>query len=184
VLQWLHQKEKKMAKKSGIVIHHSLSLWGNMKEIRRWHTDPKPKGNGWSDIGYHKVITNDYPTYNSFYKKEPVEGWDGKIVDGRKPETSKAAAVLEGSMNTKGIHICVVGNFDIEKPTEKQYATLVDACARLCERHGLTADAITYHRDWAINSATGKPYKSCPGTKFPSRATLRAAVKNAMMDQD
>ena len=21
-------------------------------EIRRWHTDPPPKGNGWNDIGY------------------------------------------------------------------------------------------------------------------------------------
>ena len=27
-----------------------------VKEIRRWHTDPKPHGRGWSDIGYHFVI--------------------------------------------------------------------------------------------------------------------------------
>jgi N-acetylmuramoyl-L-alanine amidase len=26
------------------------------EEIRAWHTDPKPQGNGWSDIGYHFVI--------------------------------------------------------------------------------------------------------------------------------
>lgn len=25
-------------------------------EIRRWHTEPKPRGNGWSDTGYHGVI--------------------------------------------------------------------------------------------------------------------------------
>ena len=25
-------------------------------EIRRWHTDPKPRGRGWSDIGYHRVV--------------------------------------------------------------------------------------------------------------------------------
>jgi len=24
--------------------------------IRKWHTDPKPNGRGWSDIGYHRVI--------------------------------------------------------------------------------------------------------------------------------
>lgn len=24
--------------------------------IRKWHTDPKPKGRGWSDIGYHYYI--------------------------------------------------------------------------------------------------------------------------------
>ena len=28
-------------------------------EIRRWHTDPPPKGRGWSDIGYHYVILRD-----------------------------------------------------------------------------------------------------------------------------
>lgn len=29
------------------------------EEIRRWHTDPKPEGRGWSDIGYHGVIRRD-----------------------------------------------------------------------------------------------------------------------------
>lgn len=24
--------------------------------IRKWHTDPEPKGRGWSDIGYHYLI--------------------------------------------------------------------------------------------------------------------------------
>lgn len=28
-------------------------------EIRRWHTDPKPRGRGWRDIGYHRVIMPD-----------------------------------------------------------------------------------------------------------------------------
>ena len=27
-----------------------------VNEIRRWHTDPKPAGRGWSDIGYHAII--------------------------------------------------------------------------------------------------------------------------------
>lgn len=26
------------------------------EQIRKWHTDPKPKGRGWKDIGYHYVI--------------------------------------------------------------------------------------------------------------------------------
>ena len=31
----------------------------SVEDIRRWHTDPKPKGNGWSDIGYHYYIRLD-----------------------------------------------------------------------------------------------------------------------------
>ena len=44
---------------NNIVIHCSDSPRGkyfDVDDIRRWHTDPKPKGNGWSDIGYHYVV--------------------------------------------------------------------------------------------------------------------------------
>ena len=30
-----------------------------VKEITRWHTDPKPNGRGWSDCGYHAIIHRD-----------------------------------------------------------------------------------------------------------------------------
>lgn len=44
-------------------IIHALDTYPDMdvgvKEVKRWHTDPKPKGNGWSDIGYHYVIRRD-----------------------------------------------------------------------------------------------------------------------------
>ena len=42
------------------IIIHCADTPPNMdigaKEIRQWHTDPQPRGNGWSDIGYHYVI--------------------------------------------------------------------------------------------------------------------------------
>ena len=41
-----------------IIIHCSDSPWASAPEIRKWHSDPKPKGNGWSDIGYQYVINN------------------------------------------------------------------------------------------------------------------------------
>ena len=28
-------------------------------EVKKWHTDPAPKGRGWSDIGYHFLIDRD-----------------------------------------------------------------------------------------------------------------------------
>ncbi len=45
-----------------IVIHctdsqDSLDIGAN--EIREWHTMQPPKGNGWSDIGYHYIVRRD-----------------------------------------------------------------------------------------------------------------------------
>ncbi len=47
---------------SMITLHCTDSANGKpipMEEIRRWHTDPPPKGRGWKDIGYHLVIQPD-----------------------------------------------------------------------------------------------------------------------------
>ena len=48
-----------MRKIDTIVLHCSATPEGravSVPTIRKWHTDPKPKGRGWSDIGYHFVI--------------------------------------------------------------------------------------------------------------------------------
>lgn len=51
-----------------IIVHctDTRPEWGDkmtparvVDEIRRWHTDPPPKGRGWKDIGYHYVILRD-----------------------------------------------------------------------------------------------------------------------------
>lgn len=60
--------------------------------IRAWHTLPKPKGNGWSDIGYHFVI---FP--------------DGGVVLGR--PLGSAGAHVAGE-NHDSIGICYIGGMD------------------------------------------------------------------------
>ena len=42
-----------------LVIHCTDTIDGvdwHIDDIRKWHTAPPPKGNGWSDIGYHYLI--------------------------------------------------------------------------------------------------------------------------------
>ena len=75
-----------------VIIHCSDSPEGRadtVDDIRRWHTAKPPKGNGWSDIGYHYVIGIN------------GERWTGRDVD------------LIGSHcyghNTYSIGICYVG---------------------------------------------------------------------------
>lgn len=45
-----------------ILVHCTATPEGKdytVSDIRQWHTAPKPKGNGWSDIGYHYIIYRD-----------------------------------------------------------------------------------------------------------------------------
>jgi N-acetylmuramoyl-L-alanine amidase len=79
-----------------------------INDIRRWHTTPKPKGNGWSDIGYNYVIH-----------------LDGSIHLGR--DINKVGAHCEG-YNANSIGICYIGgktadtkqNKDTRTPQQKE----------------------------------------------------------------
>jgi N-acetyl-anhydromuramyl-L-alanine amidase AmpD len=83
----------------------------NIDDVRRWHTDPKPVGNGWSDIGYHYLITR-----------------DGAIQEGRFIE--KMGAHAKGH-NEDSVGIALVGGVDSKTKspqanfTFKQYESLV-----------------------------------------------------------
>ena len=75
-----------------IVVHCSDTIEGQnftIDDIRRWHTAPKPKGNGWQDIGYHYVIH-----------------LDGSIHKGR--DESVVGAHVEG-YNKNSIGVCYIG---------------------------------------------------------------------------
>jgi N-acetylmuramoyl-L-alanine amidase len=50
---------RKMREIKRVILHCSATPEGkeySVETIRKWHTDPKPGGRGWSDIGYHFVI--------------------------------------------------------------------------------------------------------------------------------
>jgi N-acetyl-anhydromuramyl-L-alanine amidase AmpD len=73
--------------------------------IKQWHTDPKPKGNGWNDIGYHYVVRR-----------------NGEIERGR--EDSVIGAHARGG-NSDSIGICWVGVNDIDSSQEKALFSLI-----------------------------------------------------------
>ena len=58
-------------------------------EIRCWHTDLPPKGNGWADIGYHYIIRR-----------------DGVVEKGRDDSVVGAHA---RPWNSNSIGVCLVG---------------------------------------------------------------------------
>lgn len=74
-----------------LVIHHSAGPREQTTEqIRAYHKAPKPRGNGWADIGYHHVIEA-----------------DGRLHVGR-PLPATGAHV--GGLNSESVGVCVVGD--------------------------------------------------------------------------
>lgn len=90
-----------------IVIHCADTPDGadfDISDIKRWHTDPPPKGNGWSDVGYHYVIK-----------------LNGLIQKGRM-DNVPGAHVKNFNMNSLGI--CYIGGKDGDTRTFKQRLSL------------------------------------------------------------
>lgn len=97
-----------------IIIHCTATAEGKdftVADIRRWHTTKPPKGNGWSDIGYHYII----------YR-------DGSVHEGR--DVNIAGAHCTGH-NTASIGICYVGGLAKDEKTPKDTRTLAQKAAIL-----------------------------------------------------
>jgi len=95
-----------------IIIHCSAtpeSMDIGVEQIRLWHTAPKPRGNGWRDVGYHYVIKR-----------------DGTLEFGR--PVHEIGAHVRGH-NHDSIGICYVGGMRDGEPfdtmTEHQEMTMI-----------------------------------------------------------
>jgi len=83
-----------------IIIHHSAGN-GNINEIDSLHR----KINGWKTIGYHYIIEKD----GTIYETIPLQIVTNQVF----------------SFNKESIGVCLIGNFEIEKPTIRQYFALI-----------------------------------------------------------
>jgi len=135
-------------KPNKITVHCSASLWGDAGEIRKWHTDPPPRGNGWRDIGYHKVILNGRPRYGMGYD----EDYDGLVQDGR-PEDQMGAHVLGHNQDNLGV--CLIG---ITEFTPRQMGALKRVLMNWMDDYKLKISDIYGH-----NEFSGHESRICPG---------------------
>jgi len=146
-----------MRKINKVVIHHTESRGGDKEFIRYLHVDR----NGWSDIGYHYIITNG--KMNGSWEA----GKDGEVQIGRPIE--KMGAHARGS-NKGTMGISLVGTFMVDKPTPKQMSSLVNFLADFCVKFDLDPlRDIVGHRD--VGST------DCPGDNlYEQMPTIRAIV--------
>lgn len=141
--------------KNMIIIHHSLTKDGetvSWSAIEKFHKEV----NGWKDIGYH-------------YGVERVNKTNNLVALVGRDELDTAAAVKEADFNVRGIHICVVGNFDEKAPdTETLEFITKRLIVPIMRRHKISPSEIYPHSRFAS-------YKTCPGKLFPIDELVRLA---------
>lgn len=103
----------------------------HMRAIQRWHLD-----RGWATVGYHFVVAP-----------------SGRVFRGR-PVDRLGAHVLGHNAGTVGI--CLMGNFELERPTPEALSSLAHVRAALVP--GGAAVALRAHRDHR-----GHERSACPG---------------------
>lgn len=177
-------------KPRGVVVHVSASRFGDAAQIRAWHTQPKPRGNGWTDIGYHRVILNGIRRAGQAFDR----ALDGRMERGR-ADTVMGAHCSAGGMNRVTLGLCLIGvpgwvpTGATASPlavtpylTTGQADTLVAELAALCRTHGWDPLGTFEHNGRAVpvitQHSTHDPSKPlCASLNLPA---LRRAVADAL----
>jgi hypothetical protein len=132
-----------------IIIHHSASESGSVESIHEEHRSRKDAdGNPWLGIGYHFVIGNGHGMNDGTV--QPTFRWDEQI---------HGAHSGNAMFNTRGIGICLIGNFEKAQPTKAQLQSVRKLVRALAVRHGIPRENLMGH---ASVKAT-----ACPGKHFP-----------------
>ncbi len=158
------------AKWEVIIVHHSGQRKATPEGMHNYHKDIRGWANG---LGYHFVIGNgvNYP--------------DGELYVGRrwkKQLTGAHCATDHGRylgvkrpgnyFNKHGIGVCLIGNFENERPTARQLRTLTSLLAVLSREAGIHPSRVFGHAEVTHRTA-------CPGRRFDMRA-VRGAVAAAV----
>jgi hypothetical protein len=142
-----------------IIIHHSATTIGGAARFDREHREK-----GWDELGYDFVIGNGTDT------------GDGQIEVGPRWIAQKWGAhtkTPDNRFNERGIGICLVGNFDFDRPTAAQMHSLLKLTTYLMRTYHIPPDNIIGHGD-------AKPTE-CPGRNM-SVATVRRLAAQALAE--
>lgn len=154
-----------MARLRYLVIHCTATPEGRevtSAEIRHWHCDPKPKGNGWKQVGYTDMFH--------------LNGGCERLVDNNEDANVDPWEVTNGAAGYNGIsrHIVYVGGLEnrsgVPYKDLKPKDTRTDAQMKAMEKY-----VKNFHRKHPEVRIVGhrelNPSKACPS--FPVREWLR-----------
>ncbi len=135
-----------------IVVHNSGTRQGNAKAFAYYHLKVRKMPNG---LAYHFVIGNGTSSGNG--QVETGNRWIRQINGGH---------VHSDYLNSIALGICLVGDFNSEKPTPEQMEALEELIRYLRNRVGKTERkyaVVKVHKD--INPPQWPT--DCPGDQFP-----------------
>ena len=158
------------------ILHHSVSSWGDGDTVKKWHMDKKPLGNGWRAPGYHVVICNDFPNYNSYSTQKPVNGANGRI-DRIWSESTIANGCKYANRNA--LHACMIGDFDKDNPTKEQLESVIRLLVYWCKKYKRSENDIYGHGEMQKKIGREGYSKTCPG-KNVDMDEIRNAVKELL----
>lgn len=127
-----------------ITIHHSAkdskemgaptsgNVADHIRDIQRFHM----RSRSWGDIGYHFLID---PTGRI---------WQGRLLDWQ-------GAHAQGSNNVANIGICLIGDFNHERPDPRALESLERLVDALSERHKIARERVYGHRRFAATECPG-----------------------------
>ena len=154
-----------------LIVHHSLSHWGDGESVVLWHTGPPPH-RGWDRPGYHAVIGNGYPTNRSWKKRVYSALADGR-VDRIVSEDLRVNGVLHGNRNA--LQVCLIGDLDRHDPTPAQMRALAGLLSEWCIKYRLNPHrAILGHGEMQRMMGIEDYSKTCPGTHVDMDAVREA----------
>jgi len=159
-----------MLTRTHVMIHHSFTADGRTSDwpaIRTFHTSYRRFGDIITEQGYYAmkaqhIVGLEKPWLDiGYHAGVEMVDTNGRVEAflGRDWSTP-AAACPQGNMNQVGLHVCVIGNYDLVAPSPEHLRVLVKNVIRpWMNLFNISADHIVGHRDY-------NPAKSCPGTMF------------------
>jgi hypothetical protein len=125
-----------------IVIHHSATFYGGAARFDREH-----RQRGFDELGYDFVIGNGTDTRDGQVEvgpRWPIQKWGAH------------AGTPDERYNNFGIGICLVGNFDVQRPSARQLQSLAKLVAFLQETYHIPASHILGHRNTKPTDCPGR----------------------------
>ncbi len=146
-----------------IIIHHSESDTGSLRDIDSWH-----KAKGWDGCGYHFVIGNGTGSRDG--QIEMSYRWHSQLTGAHcrlTADEEMRRGLHENYYNEHGIGICLVGRFNDERPTPRQMESTARLVRYLMDACSIPSAKVYGHGDLKATD--------CPG-RFLSMGALKRQV--------